>query len=453
MRSVADHSTIAEPDITLVLNRDGIIENATLSAAIGDEKIDSWLGRSWSDVVGEAAGDKVKRIIEDASNTGVSAFRQITQRFPSGLELPFEYTAVRLGDKGSLVAVGKNLKAVAELQSRLIAAQQLMERDYWRLREVEGRYRLLFDASSEAVLLVSATTMQILDANPAASRVMDLPAMKRGRPLDRDFLSLLPERERPALLAMLARVRDMGRTPGIVVRMGPNNETWIVRASLMGADAGSEFVLQFTPAGANTKDFERQVPISVEALIERAPDAFLIIDRNGLIQRVNRAFLDLVGAGARGSVIGEPVSRWLSQPGADAHTLLANVERHHFVRLFQTVLVSERGVETPVEISAAGDSESGSKFICLIVRDVARRLPVSEQSSELGEMLRVIADRIGKAPLRQVVQDTVEIVENHHIKAALESSGGNRTAAAEILGLSRQSLYAKLNRYDLESDD
>ena len=33
---------------------------------------------------------------------------------------------------------------------------------------------------------------------------------------------------------------------------------------------------------------------------------------------------------------------------------------------------------------------------------------------------------------------------------ALELAGGNRTATAELLGLSRQSLYAKLNRYGLE---
>jgi len=36
------------------------------------------------------------------------------------------------------------------------------------------------------------------------------------------------------------------------------------------------------------------------------------------------------------------------------------------------------------------------------------------------------------------------------VKQALELAGENRTATAELLGLSRQSLYAKLNRYGLE---
>ena len=41
------------------------------------------------------------------------------------------------------------------------------------------------------------------------------------------------------------------------------------------------------------------------------------------------------------------------------------------------------------------------------------------------------------------------------IEAALELTGDNRASAAEILGLSRQSLYVKLRRYglgDLGSD-
>ncbi|MGZ8403091.1 MAG: helix-turn-helix domain-containing protein, partial [Rhodoplanes sp.] len=37
----------------------------------------------------------------------------------------------------------------------------------------------------------------------------------------------------------------------------------------------------------------------------------------------------------------------------------------------------------------------------------------------------------------------------NYVRAALDLAGGNRTAAAGLLGLSRQSLYAKLNRYDI----
>jgi DNA-binding NtrC family response regulator len=52
--------------------------------------------------------------------------------------------------------------------------------------------------------------------------------------------------------------------------------------------------------------------------------------------------------------------------------------------------------------------------------------------------------------LRVLVRDAVGLVERHFIGAALQLSEGNRTAAAEILGLSRQGFYKKLAQYDME---
>lgn len=447
MLSGADHAATAEPDITLVLDLDGVIEKATLSRSISDEKIDDWIGRHWSDVVGIAAGDKVHRIVEDARNTGVSAFRQINQIFPSGLELPFEFTAVRLENQRSLVAIGRNLKAVAELQTRLIAAQQLMERDYWRLREAENRYRQLFDASTEPVLLIAAGSLQIVEANPSAVRAFDLQTGRRGRVVERSLMSLADERDHSALSSMFDRVRELGRTPGIIVRLG--EMPWIVRASLTGADSASELILQFSPAKAVEQDPADEQIVPLETLFERSPDGIVIADRAGIIKRINRSFLELVGANARGALVGERLSRWLSQPGADAGTLLLNVARHGYVRLLPTILTGARGMERRVEVSAAGDVETDPQYVCFVVRDIERRLPARASTGDLADALRTVADRIGKAPLRLVVQETVDSVERHHIRAALEASGGNRTEAAEMLGLSRQGLYAKLKRYGL----
>ena len=84
------------------------------------------------------------------------------------------------------------------------------------------------------------------------------------------------------------------------------------------------------------------------------------------------------------------------------------------------------------------------------MRDVGRRIASTGDEKSLRASLGSIAERIGKPPLRKLVKDTVGAVERHYVKSALELANDNRTVAAELLGLSRQSLYAKLNRYGLD---
>lgn len=43
---------------------------------------------------------------------------------------------------------------------------------------------------------------------------------------------------------------------------------------------------------------------------------------------------------------------------------------------------------------------------------------------------------VGRVSLRDLVRDTVDLVERHFIEAALELTNDNRTSAAEVLGVS-----------------
>ena len=442
---------IAQPDITLLLDLEGVIQSATLSSVISVEAIDAWHGRPWVDTVREIGSGKVKRMVEDARANGVSAFRQLTQCFPSGLEIPMEFTTVRLGGSEGLMAIGRSLQAVAELQSRLIAAQQSMEQDYWKLREVETRYRLLFDVSNEAVLMARTDNLRIIDANPAAIRLLGL---GRGR----EFLPELAAPERDPFQTMLLRVREQGRAPGIVVHLGPERKPWTVRASLVTAEPVSMFLLQVLPMGTLLAEANSGAAsggngqISLEDLIERLPDGFVVIDEEGVVRRANQGFLDLVQVGAEGGVLGARIGRWLARPGADQAVLLGNLHRHGMVRRFATTLQGELGAEAEVEISASRGGDPRQPFIGVMIRDVGRRTSTADNVVGLRSALSFITDQTGKTALPKLVRDTVGIVERHCIEAALELAEGNRTAAAELLGLSRQSLYEKLSRYDLEGN-
>ncbi len=439
----------SQPDVTLVLDMDGVIEGASLSGSVPHQDLGAWIGRPWLETVVDPGSAKVLRIVDDARTTGLSAFRQVNQRFPSGLELPIEYTAFRLGRKG-LIAVGKSLHAVAELQSRLLGAQQAIERDYWKLREIETRCRVLFDRSNEAVLVVRAENLRIAEANPMAIRALALDGSHESVS-GRELIPAVVSEERGALEAMLHRVRDQGKAPGILVHLGAEQRPWLLRASLLPSQEGLSYLLQLTAAGALPRDEPDRIPI--EALVERSPDGFVVIDDRGRVLRANRAFLELAQVGNETSVVGQRLGRWLGRPGADLQVLLATIRRNGSVRLFSTTLHGELGTSAEVEVAAAGDGPTDPRSIGLLIRDVASRLPAPADAGKLGSLLGAFADQIGKESLPLLVKRTVSAVERHYIKAALDRTAGNRTAAAQILGVSRQSLHAKLSRYGPEDHE
>ena len=90
------------------------------------------------------------------------------------------------------------------------------------------------------------------------------------------------------------------------------------------------------------------------------------------------------------------------------------------------------------------------RVVALLMRDVSRRLSPAKDTTTLQSALAAIIEQTGKTSLRGLVKDTVGLVERHYMVAALDLADGNRTAAAEILGMSRQGFYKKLAQYEMD---
>lgn len=393
-------------------------------------------GRSLGQTVDPGLANQVAQSIEEIRRTGVSSCFQVKQKFPSGREMAIEYTTISLGESAGFVAVGKNIQTISDLQSRLSLAQQARERDYWKIREMETRYRLLFDATNEAVCLVRVADLHIVEANLAATNHLGLQA---GAP----FLPDLPPRDRKAFHSLLDKVREHGRAPSIVLHLGAATGPWSLRASLVNSEAGSFYLFQITPIGALPVLAAARSPPLTEDLIQRLPEGFAVIDRRGAIQRANPAFLDLAEIGSESAILGQNMKRWLSQPGADLSVLLAMVQRHGSVTAMSTTICGELGATTQVEISAAGDKDVDPDYVGVLARHA--RPPAGAV-----ERLPVDADRDDNMSLEQRIKASTEAIERRSIAAALAKADGNRTAAAKLLGLSRQSLHTKLNKYEFD---
>jgi transcriptional regulator PpsR len=431
---------IARPDITLTVGPDGVIRSALAHAGLSEEKLEAWRGRPWDETVEVSGRAEFMQIIQTAVRRGASSIFKVDQVFPSGRQLSIEYTTVSLGEKAGFVAIGKNLQTIADLQARLLRAQEAREQDYWKIREVETRYRLLFDASNEAVVLVRVADMRVAEANLAATKTLGLLS-------GAEFYLDLSSRDRKSLDSMLEKVRELGRSPGIVLRLGPTQDSWSLRASLMNTELGSFYLFQIASIGGAAPIAPTKDAFSADDIIRRLPDGFAIIDRQGIICKINNTFLDLLQIGAEQAVVGQNLRRWLSSPGTDVSALLGLLRKYDKVRSMAAVLSGELGANVEVEISAVGDKDANPEFFGLLVRDVTRRL----NADRPGEM-STIGENSGEAvqgdhALGELVRLSTESIERRTISEALEICDGNRTLAAKRLGISRQSLHTKLNKY------
>ncbi|HSN73220.1 MAG TPA: transcriptional regulator PpsR, partial [Steroidobacteraceae bacterium] len=310
------------------------------------------------------------------------------------------------------------------------------------------RYRLLFQMTTEAVLIVDAASRKIVDANPPATRLLG-EAGKRivGRPFPEGLDAASLQR----VQSLLAGARTAGRSDEVRARLEDGSRDFLVSASLFREEQSSYFLVRLSPVGPDARSTPLP-PTKSRALevVEQLPEAFVITGFDGRIQYVNRSFLDLAQLATEEQARGELLERWLGRGGVDFSVLLAHLRENGAMRMFATTMLGEYGSSTDVEICAVSVPDAENGCLGFTVRDIGAR-PVAEPrgADVLPRSVEQLTELVGRVPLKELVRDTTDMIERLCIEAALELTGDNRASAAEMLGLSRQSLYVKLRRYGL----
>ena len=466
----------AASDIALVLDEQGtIVEVVSQNAELGSRGTQSWLGRPWVQTVTTESRQKVEALLRDAQSAAeaTARWRQVNHPVQDSDDLPLLYAAVRLSDrpdphaKGCIVAFGRDLRAMVALQRRLVDAQQTMERDYWRFREAETRYRHLFETSSEAVLIIDGLTQKVLEANPVARTLC---AGTRVKLVGATLSALFDAGHGERLQNLLAAARSVGRQDPIRARLSGGDEV-TVSASVFRQDEAAFVLVRLAPvhreaAAGKPGPRGRAAPSAQAALadgpvdeamlrafLQSSPDGLVFCDPAGKVMAANRAFLSLAQLSAEEQARGQALDRWVGRTGIELGVLITNLRQRGTVGLFITSMRGEYGGTTEVEISAAVLSAGGHTMMAFALRDIERRLKPDTPTGALAMPRSVseLTELVGRTPLKDIVSETTDLIEQLCIETALEMTHDNRASAALLLGLSRQSLYVKLRRYGLGS--
>ena len=432
--AVAAALLAAVGEVALVIGADGAVLDAAGEDAAG------WAGRPWIDTVTVESRPKVEEMLAVARDGGSPRWRQVNHPATDG-DLPVRYLTMPLGD-GRTIAIGRDMREAAAMQQRLLQTQQSLERDYVRLRQAEARYRLLFDEAADPVLIVDPTTRRIREANPAADRLLQVAdGALTGRLLD----ATVAAEARDALVGYLGAAEAADDVPALTVQLAGDGGEARLSARLFRQARDPMLIVRLDPLDAPVAAGESALALDV---VERMPDAFVLVDAGLTVLTANTAFLDLAGLASVERAVGQPLASWLGRPGIDLDLIVEQLREHGAVRNVATVLRGPAGVTEEVEVAGVTAPADGGDCYGFVIRNVGRRLrpaPVQAVPRSVGQLTELV----GRMSLKEIVRESTDMIERLCIEAALVYTADNRASAAEILGVSRQSLYSKLHRHGL----
>jgi transcriptional regulator PpsR len=444
----------AAADIAVILDHDGIVRDfAFQSEALALEFAghDHWLGQPWREQVTIESRQKLDEMVRDVQSKSLRNGRQVNYPAVRGADIPILFSVLPVGQSGQIIAFGRDLRAFATLQQRVVDVQQSFERDYARMRHIETRYRILFQMTPEPVLIVDAASLKIIEANPAARQVIG----PKGKIIGLHLPDMIEAASAPLVEAMLANVRASGRADDVALTLAGGQNDMVASAFMFRQGAAQLLLIRLSHAAA-AADSERLLTDSkakLLKLVERVPDGFVVTDHDGAIIAANEAFLEMSQLRDEAQARGQSLERWLGRPGVDLGVLLKNLREHGSVRLFSTSLRDEFGAETDVEISAGTVLNGGEPSYGFAIRGISRRVTpqagAGASPRAFPKSLEQIIELIGRVSLKDLVREATDVIERLSIEAALTMTGDNRASAAEVLGVSRQSLYVKMRRHGL----
>jgi transcriptional regulator PpsR len=452
--SVAAKLLAAGGDVAMLIDAHGVISDV----AVSNDNLDldghqMWVNKRWVDTVALDSRIKVDQLLADAANDKPIRWRELNHTAHRGQEISLRYIAVSTGLNGAILAIGRDHRASALLQRRLLDAQQTLERDYARTRDTESRYRSLFRISSEAVFVIDGTTRKIIETNPAAT---DLLSVDKGL-VGRTFAQLFSGHSQTDANALLSVAE--ATTTGAVAQatLSANGQTYRATASLFRQDRTLHYLVRLASDEAQTTQANRDQNALFQA-IDRLPDSFVVTNLNLEILMLNGAFLDLVRLPTIAQAKGQLLTQFLGRPGLDRNILFDSLAKHGVVHNFPTLVQTQFGDLEDVEVSAVAVPDGDLPCYGFSLRRVAKKAPARELEAAaphitLPRSASDMSQLVGRVSLKEIVRDTTDVIERLCIEAALELTGNNRASAAEILGVSRQSLYSKLNRFGIGNPD
>ncbi len=435
-------------DIAVVLAEDGVVLSVLSNSAYEPAaKLAAVEGKNFSDILTIESVPKFQnRLAEFLTGDTVRAVELNHADSSQRWEYPVRYSFHKIGPDGAILLLGTDLRPVAEMQQQLVKAQLALERDFEAQREYDTRFRVLMHSTTEPHLFISTANGQITEANPAAAKMLDTPQEELvGKKLS-DLVVVSGAND--PVEALCARALD--GTNLVAAQLKQSERAANIDPTLFRA-SGERVLLCRIDVGTNVAEKNDDVTRHLRDLHDLGPDGIVFVQADGTVVSSNDGFLDLIGLAHGIDVRGRNIADFMMRGTVDLKVMTENAERFGRMRLYATQIASDYGSPRGVEIAVTRLSAGTSDIFALTIRDSSASSSDRAASGQATDNVESVIELVGNASLKEIVAESTNVIERMCIETALELTMNNRVAAAEMLGLSRQSLYVKLRKLDLVS--
>ncbi|MBH9536751.1 transcriptional regulator PpsR [Novosphingopyxis sp. YJ-S2-01] len=434
-------------DIAMVLgSEDGVIRDVSYGTSnLINAGLGPLIGKSLIDLVTTESRGKIEELLANGSQDG--RWRHLNFPVQGGSDVPISMQTFGLG-RGRMLAVGRDERQGAVMQRRFIEAQRELEQNHARLRQADLRFQTMLALSDLAVLTVDGDDLRVLDLNHvAAERLASASRNANGQP----FLSLIDREDVDTVRKALDLAMATGRIGSFSARLRGGGEQ-VFQVALFRYEHASRLLVRLMDDAERREAFD--ATCSTHALFAHLPHAMVVTNAQLRILHVNRAFIDLAQLSVEENALSQPLERFIGRNGVDTDILVGALRDQNAVRNFATVLTGAFGAATEIDIDAVRlngrDQECFGFFVRVADRSGRAATIGAQEGAGFAER---VTEVVGRVSLKEIVRDTTDVIERLCIETALGMTENNRAAASEMLGISRQSLYAKLARYGIGGDD
>ena len=432
-------------DLVIKLDRSGQIIDVfanPYASIIGS--IEHWRGRSIDDVLTEESVPKLHAHIEALKSGKGEPIRVTELNHSDGtiVDVPIRYTLMPSPDLEYILLLGKDLTPVAKVQQDLVNAQLALEREYERLLGYESLYRAILDLSREAIVLVNAENGNVQSANAAALKLL---GVSRAQFEDTAFAKHFSPSNLAARLAEIDHETAQPTPLNVKTKAGDAEVTITPRMLRL---SGRIFALHtITPSGTSRKRSDERLLEQWKDLFERTSDAIVLVDTDKRIVSCNQSFLKMCDATTDSDIEGQAISEFLSRGSVDVKIITDKIAEVGHIKNYSVGIRSIFGTAQDTSASVTKFNDGSSLDLAFVFRPT----PLARSEGNEGQVgsSDSFTKLVGSAPLKEIVAGTTDVIEKLCITAALDITNQNKVAAANLLGLSRQSLYEKLRKYEL----